>query len=122
MTDIWLQPVHCQDERSLLLRKRLEAFSICDVNGHQLFISCKETLVQFVRQSPILVHVSCDESLAGFDAAGTAGIRRAQSHPAHILHVVMPMLLPPLADRAGESVDSQERYIGALPGANDDVQ
>lgn len=42
MTDIWLQPVHCQDERSLLLHKRLEAFSICDVNGHQLFIPCKE--------------------------------------------------------------------------------
>src|SRR5207302_562625 len=48
---------------------------------------------RFVRQSSILVHVSCDVFLAGLDAVGTAGTRRAQSHPAHILHVVMPMLL-----------------------------
>jgi len=44
-----------------------------------------------------------------------------QSHLIHIPHVVTPMLLPPLADRAGDSVDTLEKHIDVQPGANDAV-
>ncbi len=75
-----------------------------------------------MRQSGVPVHASCDGFLAGFDAADTAGSRRVQSHLIHILHVVMPMLPPPLDDRADDSVGNLERCSGALTGANDGVE
>jgi len=45
-----------------------------------------------------------------------------QSHPVHIPHVVMPMLLQLLADTDDDSVDTLEKYIDALPDGDNTGQ
>jgi hypothetical protein len=75
-----------------------------------LLCSLLSHAAKYVGQSPH-VHVGSDGSMSGFDIVDTIGCQRVQSRLIHILHVIMPSLLQPLADRAGDSVDkSGERH------------